>query len=130
MARQEKKIKRHMRKLDSHKKHIEKQKLSDLEHLISMDAGTFLVLIEEGTSQQIALSKQKAKTTLLKYAPEMYKLAQELGGLYPKTVEDFLNSVDEIVYSATAWIDSAKIKECYKATQKLEKALHKHRKTL
>lgn len=131
MAKEEKKTKRHMRQFDSHKKTIEKQKLSDLEHLVSMDAGTFLVLLEEGTAQQVDLSKQKAKTTLLKYAPEMVKIAQELGGLFPKVVEDFLNSVDEIVHTATGWIDTAKIKECYKSTQKLEKALHKkRRKTL
>jgi hypothetical protein len=85
------------------------------------------VLLEEGTPRQIDMSKSKAKTTLIKFAPEMFKLADELGGQFPKVVEDYLYSIDDIVHTMTGWIDSAKIKACYKATQKLEKALHKKR---
>lgn len=103
-------------------KNIEKQKLKDLEHIISIDLGTYLVLVEEGTAQQAAMARQKTRSALLKYGPDMFKLAQEIGDPYPGFVEHFLHSIDDLIHT-TGWIDDAQIKECFRATQKLEKAL-------
>jgi len=103
-------------------KTVEKQRLKDLEHMISVDLGTFLVLIEEGTPQQAALARQKTKSTLLKYGPDMSKIAAQMGDPYPSYVEDFLHSIDDIVHSS-GWVDEAQIKQCFRATQKLEQAL-------
>lgn len=124
MATRKKRLKEYHPR-DSHLKILSKQKLSDLEHLISIDVGTFLVLLEEGTEQQISIARQKAKTALMKYGPDMNHIAAELAGQYPDAVENFLISVDDIVHTMTGWIDSALLKQCYQATQKLEKLLHK-----
>lgn len=113
----------HPRK-SSHTIVMYKQQMEDLEKKISMDLGSFLVLSEEGTSEQTAQARQKARNDLIKFGPDMQKLAEEMGGTYPKTVGDFLDSVEEILHSAVGWIDEAKIAHCYHVTEKLEKQLH------
>jgi hypothetical protein len=102
---------------------VEKQQLGDLEHLISMNVGNFLVLLEEGNPDQIDQAKLKARNDLIKFGIEMQKLAEKIGGNCPVAVDKFLQSVDEILHSAAGWIDEAKIARCFSATQKLEKEL-------
>ncbi len=100
-----------------------KQKVRDLEHRLSIDVGSLLVLLSEGSAEQVALAERKTKNDLIKFGPDMQKFAQEVGGKLPKAVEDYLESVDGIVHSATGWIDEAKITHCYNMTQRLQKEL-------
>jgi hypothetical protein len=102
---------------------IERQQLSDLGHQMNMDLGHFLVLLEEGTSEQIDEAKQKAKNNLIKFGPDMQKLAEHIGGTCPSVVEHFLDSIDIVLHSAAGWVDEAMISHCYNAAQKLEKEL-------
>lgn len=104
---------------------LTKQQLVDLEHRISADIGSFLVLLEQGNPQQIRLSSQKARSDFLKLAPDMRKLAVEMGGAFPRHVTEFLDSIDSILHTGVNWIDEGKIKDCYHATQRLEEALKK-----
>ncbi len=103
---------------------LNKQKLSDLEHRISSEVGSLLVLLEGGNTNQISEAAQKAKNDFLKHSPDMQKIASEMGGNYPRCVGEFLDSVDTILHSGTDWIDEAKVKSCYNATQKLEEILY------
>lgn len=105
------------------KKSLVKQQISDLEHKFTMDIGALLVLLSEGTSEQAALANHKTRSDLLKFGPDMQKLAREAGGSLPNVVEEYLESVDSIVHSASGWIDEAKITRCYNMTQKLQKEL-------
>ncbi len=104
---------------------LNKQKLSDLEKKISSDIGSYLVLIEEGSSEQLQLAAQKAKTDLMKFGSDMQKLAGDIGGQIPRYVGEFIDSIDHILHSRSEWIDDAKVKSCYQATQRLEDALLK-----
>ncbi len=108
---------------DLHMKSIEKQKLADLQRRMSMNLGTLLVLFEEGSPEQIAMANQKAKMDLLKYGPEMLKLSQTMGMTYARIVEDYLDSIDQIVHSASGWVDEGKITHCYHMIQEIERAI-------
>ncbi len=102
---------------------LNKQALRDLEHKISREVSSLILLIEEGNPQQIEAAKGKAKSDYMKHSDEMQKLAQQMGDRYSKAVRDFLDSVDVIVHSSSAWVDEAKVRNCYNMTQKLEKEL-------
>ncbi len=111
---------------------INKQKLIDLEHQIKADVGEYLVLIKDGDQKQAIKSSQKAKNDLLKYGPDMEKVAEEIGGRMPKFVNEFLHTVDTVVHipqelsdEASLWVDDAKVQSCHTAIQKLEDALLK-----
>jgi len=111
---------------------LNKQKLIDLEHQIKADVGEFLVLIKEGSHEQALKSHQKTKGDLLKYKPDMEKVAEEIGGRVPKYVTEFLSTIDRMLQcpqgpneSFSLWVDEAKINSCYNATRKLEDSLLK-----
>jgi hypothetical protein len=111
---------------------LNKQKLIDLEHQIKADVGEFLVLVKEGSNDEALKSYQKAKGDLLKYKPDMEKVAEAIGGRVPKYVTEFLNTIDKLLQfpqssneSFTLWVDEAKVKSCYTATRKLEDSLLK-----
>lgn len=100
-----------------------KQSLTDLKHKISSDVGSLIVLFEEGNPKQITEAQQRAKSDFLKHSSEMQKIAQKMGDRYLRAVRDYLDSVDMIVHSSAAWLDEAKIRNCYTMTEKLEKEL-------
>ncbi len=102
---------------------LNKQALHDLQHKISSDIGTLIVLYEEGNKDQITAAQQRAKSDFLKHASEMQKLAQKMGDRYQRAVSDYLDSVDMIVHSNVTWLDEAKISHCYTMTEKLEKEI-------
>jgi hypothetical protein len=102
---------------------IEKQMLCDLEKRISLHVGNFLVLTEEGEPTQIALAHQKAKSELLKFGPEMNKIATHLGGTLPNAVQDFLESMDSVLHASMGWIDDELLSLCFHTTQKLQSEL-------
>ena len=101
---------------------LEKQMLGDLEKRISMNVGSFLVLTEEGDPTQIALAHQKAKSEFLKFGPEMYKIADRLGGQISYVVADFLESIDVVLHSSE-FLDEEKISNCFYTTQRLQQEL-------
>jgi len=100
-----------------------KQMLNDLERRISLNVGNFLVLTEEGDPAQIALAHQKAKSEFLKCGPEMHKIAQHLGGTLLVFVDEFLESVDSVLHTASGFIDDDLITRCFHSTRKLESEL-------
>lgn len=102
---------------------LSKQQLMDLEHKISADIGSFLVLLEQGNAEQVMSASQKARSDFLKLGPDMKKLATQMGGTFPKHVDAFLDSIDNILHTGVNWLDEGKIKDCYGATQRLEEAL-------
>ncbi len=100
-----------------------KQQIADIEHKLSIDIGSLLVLMAEGTQEQVVLANQKTKRDLIKFGPDMQKLATQAGGQLPKVVDEYLDSIDGIVHSASGWVDEAKVAHCYNLTQKLHKEL-------
>lgn len=111
---------------------LNKQRLIDLEHQIKSDVGELLVLLKEGSQEDVFKSSQKTKTDLLKLGPDMEKVAAEIGGRLPKMVHHFLRCIDTVIPPLanplppnSLWIDDAKINSCYTATQRLEDALLK-----
>ncbi len=98
--------------------------MSDAKRRIGIQMGNYLVLLEEGTFEQTALAKQKARSELLKIGPELEKLASELGGKFTACVRDFLDSIDQILYSASNLIDEAKTVRYFHAEQKFAKILN------
>jgi hypothetical protein len=111
---------------------LNKQKLIDLEHQIKSDIGEFLVLIKEGMGEEAVKSSQKTKNALLKFGPDMEKVAAEIGGRVPKFVHEFLHTVDCLLppshvapASSSLWVDDNKIESCHTATRKLEDLLLK-----
>ncbi len=102
-----------------------RQEMSDEKRRISMHIGNFLVLLEEGTTEQAAMAKQKARNELLKIGPAMEKLAMDMGEKYTVLLREFLTSIEGILYAASGFVDGAKITNYYNAEQKFEKAITK-----
>ena len=121
----------HLRRMKSYKprrrrgKNLEvsKQALRDLEHRMTREVNTLILLWEEGNVKEIESAKLKAKSGYLKHGNEMQKVAQNLGERYTRAVRDFLDSVDTILHSDSTWVDEAKIRRCYQMTQNLEKEI-------
>ena len=105
---------------------LQKQELEDLERKLSMDMGSFLVLAHEGSEEQIERARQKVRIDLLKYGPDMNKLAYQIGGEMPETVESFIHSLDDIIHATkgwVGWIDEQLLYHCFKASERLEREL-------
>ncbi len=105
---------------------LKKQALRDLEHQIKAHIGEFLVLLKEGSAEQTENALQKTKTELLKLRPDMEKMADDLGGRFPKFVSsDTVLQTSISPNSPSLWVDEAKVQSCFVATQRLEDALLK-----
>lgn len=112
---------------------LNKQRLSDLENIIRSDTLELTRLVKEGNAPNIETISQRTRQNLSKVGPEMKKIADEIGGAFPKKVSVFLASVDTMLHlqkentssNIHFWIDDAKLQSCYKATQSLEQALLK-----
>ena len=102
---------------------LNKQALHDLEHKISADVGSLIVLFKEGNTIQLPPAQQRVKSDFLKHGSEMQKIAQAMGERYVHAVRDYLDSVDVIVHSSSTWLDEAKILHCYSMQEKLEKTI-------
>ena len=105
------------------KKGLEKQQLADLEHLITKDVNNFLVLLETGSAQEIDQALHKARNDLMKFKPDMQKIAEKLGGNLPSIVDAFLTIADDVLHTTISMIDEALVSKCYQSTAKLEKEL-------
>lgn len=102
---------------------INKQMLTDIERKISADLGDYIVLIQEGSKEQVEIARQKAHSDFLKFAPDMKKIADKIGGIFAKDVEAYLNSINDIINSPSGWVDESLISHCFKTTNKLENDL-------
>lgn len=105
---------------------IQKQMISDLEQLLKKDLGSLLAMNEEGSEKQIEAARNKIRGDLMKYAPEMKKMAEKMGDKFAGAVDDFLKSIDGVLGSMGQWLDQSKVTEHFKATNKLDNQLHKH----
>lgn len=102
---------------------VHKQAINDIKHRLSSDIGSLITLIKEGNTTQISEAQQKAKNDLMKHAEEMKQIAQKMGGKYLKAVREYLDSLDAIVHTTSTWIDEAKIREVFVASDKLDREL-------
>ena len=102
---------------------LEKQRLSDMEHKISADVGNFLVLLEEGSSNDVENARKKARGDLLKWGGEMQHIAQTLGGHYVEVVSGYINTIDTVLHCPTDFVDAEKVNACFHATRELEEIL-------
>ncbi len=93
--------------------------LSDLERRISLNVGHYLVLSEEGNPTQIAFAQYQAQSEYNKFGPEMHKIAAHIGGDLPECVQDFLDSVNSILYISSDWMGEELISNCLDSTQRL-----------
>jgi len=106
------------KRIDSHK-----QALHDLKHRLSSDIGSFIVLLKQGDQQQIVQAQQKAKSDYLKHSMDMQKIAQQMGEKYVKIVREYLDSIDQIIYTTSLWIDDAKVRNCYIMSERFDKEI-------
>jgi hypothetical protein len=104
---------------------LEKQMINDLEQLLKKDLGSLMALNEEGSEKQIEEARNKIRSDLMKYAPEMKKMAGKMGDQFAGAVDDFLKSIDGVLGSMGQWVDQSKVNEHFKATHKLDNQLGK-----
>jgi hypothetical protein len=102
---------------------LQKQELHDIKHKMSSGINRLLVLMNEGSSAQIPMAQQKAKSDFAKHADDMNKLAQKMGERYAKAVREYLDSVESIVLCNLTSIDEEKIGHCFHMSEKLEKEI-------
>lgn len=103
--------------------HVLKQQLADLGHKLSADVGSWLVLLEEGASDQATTAKQHAKSDLLKYGADMKALASQMGSNYAQAAQGYLECVDVMVHTSSGLVDEAQINSYYKSLQTFEALL-------
>lgn len=104
---------------------LQKQMLEDFEKLLKNDLGSLMALNGEGSSKQLEAARNKIRGDLLKYAPEMKKMAEKMGGQFSGAVDEFLKSIDGVLGSMGQWVDQAKVNDHFKAVHKLDNQLHK-----
>ncbi len=105
---------------------LNKQKLMTLEHKIETNLTELLLFLKEGSLQQIESSTQKAHSDLVKFGPDMQKLASDIGGSAPKAVTNFLDTFHtliDIAKNQANFVDEEKINSCFHATKKLTQSL-------
>lgn len=100
----------------------ELEMLGKIEQRISLNIDSFLALSEEGDPTQIAFAFQKAKNEFLKFGPEMHRIAVQIGGELPNTVDDFLESVDTVLHG-TGMLSEETITHCLDLKVRLKNAL-------
>lgn len=103
---------------------LQKQMLSDLEQLFKKDLGSLMAMNEEGSEKQLEAARNKIRSDLLKYAPEMKKMAEKMGDKFAGAVDDFLKSIDGVLGSMGQWLDQSKVNDHFKATHKLDNQLN------
>jgi PHP family Zn ribbon phosphoesterase len=104
-------------------KSIHTQAIHDIKHRLSSDVGTLITMLKDGNNDQITEAQLKVKSDFLKHSEEMQQIAQKMGGKYVKVVREYLDSIDNIVHTGTTWVDDSKIRECYVASEKLDREL-------
>lgn len=99
------------------------QQLRDLKHRMSSEVESLLVLAEQGNQELLHNRRLKLKSDLLKYGPEMEKIASKINIRAVRAVRTFLDSVDEIVHAEAFWLDREKQNAFINASKSLESFL-------
>lgn len=123
------KMKTYVPRRRKHSKVLQKQQLEDLERLLNMDLGSFLILAEEGTKKQIQAAKAKMRIDILKYGNDMEKIARNIGDIYYDVAHSFIQSLTKIAQDSSDQVDPAPIKEHYKISENLHRLLRERLST-
>lgn len=99
------------------------QQMKDLQHKIQMEVSAYIVLIEEGSKEQIILAHNRAKSALLKYGPDLKKMAHQGEQEIIDLINQYLDSVDSMVHCQINEIDQGRTNRLYESNQKLQKKL-------
>jgi hypothetical protein len=123
--------KKHLKKpaIFKHKRIIkthEMELLERIEQSLTLDVDSFLVLSEEGDPTQVALAFQKAKNEYSKCAPEMKRIAEQIGGDIPVFVDDYLDSMSVLLHGQGA-LNEDLIVLCADNSARLKAELYKKR---
>ena len=105
------------------KAQLNKQVLHDLQHKISSNVGSLLVLMKEGKADLAQEAQHRAKTDFIKLAPQMQHTAQLLGERCSLIVGKYLDVINQLIHSNPLSLDPAMINDCYKVTEQLEQEL-------
>jgi len=76
---------------------VYRQDLQQLENKIQTSVSAFIMASKEGSSSKTHTLYQQAKNNVAKFGPEMEKVADEMGGIFPKRVKDFLRTIDKVL---------------------------------
>ena len=76
---------------------VYRQDLQQLENKIQTSVSAFITASKDGSSTKTHTLHEQAKNNLAKLGPEMQKVADEMGGVFPKRVNDFLRSIDKVL---------------------------------
>ena len=112
---------------------VNKQRLSDLETIMKDDLESLLLILQNGSKEQVDSLSKRTQDNLQQIGPDMERLAQEIGAPFPKAVHSFLDSISKVLHAQKTntpspfylWVDDSKVKNCHLATAKLEKILNK-----
>lgn len=102
-------------------KDIQKQQLKDFEHLLSMDLGSLLVLLEEGTKKQAEQARAKMGSDLRKYGSDLEEVGRALGEDFPTVIRDYIKNMIQISQNTATDIDPAILNDHLKYAEKLRK---------
>jgi hypothetical protein len=104
-------------------KELQKQQLTDFEHLLNMDINSYLVLNEEGTEKQAEKAKFKARSHLMKYGADMEAIGRDLGQGLPEIIRNYIKVMRMIVQSKDNNIDPALINELRNEANRLKRQI-------
>jgi hypothetical protein len=117
---------RHMKKYTPRRRRsskiLQKQQLRDSEHLLEMDLSTFLVLSEEGTPRQVQQARTKMRSDLNKYGSDMESIGRDLGEGFPEMIQNYLQSMRQIVQNSSEKIDPGLLTAHEKKALRLKKS--------
>lgn len=116
---------RHMKKYTPRRrrsnKAIQKRQLKDFEHLLDMDLGCFLILVEEGTPKQIQQARAKIRSNLLRYGSDMEAIGRDLGEGFPEHIRNYIKTMNEVVQNSASQIDPETLNEYRKQSLNLRR---------
>jgi len=116
---------RHMKKYSPRRrrsnKELQKRQLKDFEHLLDMDLGCFLILVEEGNPKQIQHARAKIRSNLLRYGSEMEGIGRDLGEGFPEYIRNYLKTMNDVVQNSASKIDPEILNEYRKQSLNLRK---------
>ncbi len=102
-------------------KAIQKRQLKDFEHLLDMDLGSFLILVEEGTPKQIQQARAKIRSNLLRYGSDMEAIGRDLGEGFPEYIRNYLKIMNDVVQNSGSQLAPATLNEYRKQALNLRK---------
>jgi len=102
---------------------LQKQRIEDFEHLLSMDLGSFLILCDEGSDKQKEQAAEKLKRDFRKYSGDLEAVARDLGEEFAGSVEKYTRVFKRILETTDSKIDPASINEYRTCSKQIRKLL-------